>query len=180
MLPPRVKPNIGMGACERCGAPCRDGRGLRPFKPNYSTSVAVKSLAQPLQLEADTEQREQARHKEDAAPGRERDVRLRPSSGRCLKTATENKALPKMKLRRPRNKSRWLSKTLGRRNGMGTHNSRHQNASCIRQKTPTVTRSEKASCGSCLPGLITTCSNSGSCCQTKAIAPVIWIATSSR
>ena len=76
MLPPRVKPNIGMGACERCGAPCRDARGLRPFKPNYSMSVAVKSLAQPLQLEADTEQREQARHKEDAAPGRERDVRL--------------------------------------------------------------------------------------------------------
>src|SRR5215204_34289 len=107
MLPPRVKPNIGMGACERCGAPCRDARWLRPFKPNYSMFVAVKSLAQPLQLEADIEQREQARHKEDAAPGRERDVRLPAKLRKMPENSYREQGAAKMKLRRPRNKCTW-------------------------------------------------------------------------
>src|SRR5258705_13841597 len=76
ILLPGAKPNMGNATLKGCGAPCSDAQVYGPSNCRRSISVAVKGLAQPLQFEADAVQREQARHQEDAAPGRERDVGL--------------------------------------------------------------------------------------------------------
>ena len=70
-----------------------------------SVSRAFKRLPQPLDFETGAKQREQVSDQYDATAGHQQDVGVAAKLRQMPEDTTENNALPKIKLRRPRNKS---------------------------------------------------------------------------